>query len=329
MQNPEFQTQVSFDNVLLATDFSAASEAAFQTALDRCISFKANLFILHVFEYPNSVPPESGGLLIELDSFHQEAQSSLDELLRRTKLLGVACKANIGSGIPADTILDTITSRNIDLAVLGTNALHGFDRLVFGSTAEAVLRRASCPVLTVGPQVSKGVQPETLGRPVVFATDFHLSTTCAIRYAAFCSQKMKVPLHCLHVLPRALEGGPQSHAIPQIMTEALQQVALESGTTVDPPVCAISYGSEISNAIVDYAKQHNAKLIVLGVRQASLIASHIPTHIAFRIITEAPCPVLTVSFASAYQATHPAAYQQQETSEELEQSLPSGSRGIQ
>jgi nucleotide-binding universal stress UspA family protein len=329
MQNIEFQTQVSFDNVLLATDFSAASEVAFQNALDLCISFKATLFILHIFEYANAVPPESGGQLIELDTFYQEAQASIAVLAHRAKLLGVACKANIGSGIPADTILDTITSRNIDLAVLGTNALHGFDRLVFGSTAEAVLRRASCPVLTVGPQVSKGAQYETLGRPVVFATDFHLSTTCAIRYAAFCSQKMKAPLHCLHVLPRALEGGPQSHAIPQIMTEALQQVALESGTLVDPAVCAISYGSEVSNAIVDYAKQHNAKLIVLGVRQASLIASHIPAHIAFRIITEAPCPVLTVSFASAYQATHPAAYQQRETTEELEQSLPSGSIGIQ
>jgi hypothetical protein len=47
------------------------------------------------------------------------------------------------------------------------------------------------------------------------------------------------------------------------ITEALQQVALESGTVVDPPVCAISYGSEISNAIVDYAKQQRAKL---GVR---------------------------------------------------------------
>ena len=49
---------------------------------------------------------------------------------------------------------------------------------------------------------------------------------------------------------------------------------IESGTTIDPPVCAITYGSEISNAVVDYAKQQKAKLIVLGVRQASMVASH-------------------------------------------------------
>ena len=74
------------------------------------------------------------------------------------------------------------------------------------------------------------------------------------------------------------------------MTEALQKVAIESGTTIDPPVCAITYGSEISNTVVEYAKQQKAGLIVLGVRRASTVASHIPGHIAYRIITEAPSP---------------------------------------
>jgi nucleotide-binding universal stress UspA family protein len=91
------------------------------------------------------------------------------------------------------------------------------------------------------------------------------------------------------------------------MTEALQRVAIESGTTIDLPVCAITYGSEISNAVVEYAKQQKARLIVLGVRQASMVASHLPAHIAYRIITEAPCPVLTVAFASQPRETLAAA----------------------
>jgi nucleotide-binding universal stress UspA family protein len=142
---------------------------------------------------------------------------------------------------------------------------------------------------------------------VVFATDFHLKTTYAIRDAAFFYKATGSPLHCLHVLPRTLEGGNRSHVIPQIMTEALQRVAIESGTTIDLPVCAITYGSEISNAVVEYAKQQKARLIVLGVRQASMVASHLPAHIAYRIITEAPCPVLTVAFASQPRETLAAA----------------------
>jgi nucleotide-binding universal stress UspA family protein len=289
--------EASFKKVLLATDFSDASQAAFQAALRLCISFGASLSILHVFEYAVIAPPKTGGELIERDSFYERAQLSLDNLVQTARRAGVICTATIASGIPHLTILDAIGARTIDLAVLGTRSLHGFERLVFGSTAEAVLRGASCPVFTVGPQVSDPLKAPQSEGAVVFATDFELSTTHAIRLASFFSEVMGAPLHCLHVLPRRLEGGGQSHIVSQIMTEALQHVATESGTTIDRPVCAVTYGSEISNAVVDYAKEHKAKLIVLGVRQASMAASHIPAHIAFRVIAEAQCPVLTMAYS--------------------------------
>jgi nucleotide-binding universal stress UspA family protein len=305
MQTAMTGSITSFKKVLLATDFSAASHAAFQTALWVCTELGASLIILHVFDYANAVAPETGGQLVGLgiDNIYESARNSLAGLSRETQQAGVTCATIMGSGIPSEGILKTITSKEIDLAILGTNALHGFVRLFFGSTAEAVLRKALCPVLTVGPQASDAAKAGQLSGPVVFATDFHLKTTCAICDAAFFCKATGSPLHCLHVLPRTLEGGDRSHIIPQIMTEALQQVAIESGTTIDPPVCAITYGSEISNAVVEYAKQHKAKLIVLGVRQASMVAPHLPAHIAYRIITEAPCPVLTVAFASQPHAT--------------------------
>ena len=298
MQTSTIDSVPSFNKVLLATDFSAASQAAFQTALDVCTAFQASLSILHVFEYTDAVPPETGGQLLELDSFYESARSSLDRLVQEARRSGVACEAAMGSGIPSVTIRETITSNAIDLAILGTNALHGFERLVFGSTAEVVLRKASCPVLTVGPQASNPPRADQIKSPVVFATDFHLTTTHAICYAAAICKATRSPLHCLHVLPRTLEGGSRRHITLQIMTEALKHVASESGTTIDPPVCAITYGSEISTAVVDYARQQKAKLIVLGVRQASMVTSHVPAHIAYRIITEASCPVLTMAFAS-------------------------------
>jgi nucleotide-binding universal stress UspA family protein len=301
------RSEPSFNNVLLATDFSTASQAAFQTALDVCIALQAKLSILHVFEYANAIPPETGGQLLELNSFYEEAKCSLDGLVQVAQRAGVICEGTIGSGIPSLTVLEIIVSKKIDLAVLGTNALHGFERLIFGSTAEAVLRKASCPVLTTGPQVSDTAGGAQVDGPVIFATDFDLTTTEAIRYAAFFCKVMRAPLHCLHVLPRTVESGSRCHVVPQIMTDALHQVATESEAIINLPVCAITYGSEISNAVVDYAKQHKAKLIVLGVRQASMGGSHIPAHIAFRVITEAPCPVLTIAFAPEPQGTFAAA----------------------
>jgi len=307
MDNLMTELVLSFKKVLLATDFSATSQVAFETAVRLCKTLRANLFILHVFEYANVVPPEIGGQLLEFDRTYEKAQASLDDLVQVARRAGVTCEATMDSGMVELTILEMIASKKADLTILGTNALHGFERLVFGSTAEAVLRQASCQVLIVGPQAVGSATANQPAGPVVFATDFHLTTTHAIRHAAAFSKMMGSPLHCLHVLPRALAGGVRSHIIPQIMTEALKHVADESGTLIDPPVCAVAYGSEISNTVVDYARQQKAKLIVLGVRRASVVASHVPAHIAYRIITEAPCPVLTVAFASQPHATLAAA----------------------
>jgi hypothetical protein len=77
---------------------------------------------------------------------------------------------------------------------------------------------------------------------------------------------------------------------------------------IDQPICATTFGSEVSYAVVDYAREKHAKMIVLGVRQASLLASHVPEHISYRIITEANCPVLTMAFASQSHAVHASAH---------------------
>jgi nucleotide-binding universal stress UspA family protein len=295
----------AFERLLIATDFSAASQAAFRTALEVCREMRASLVILHVFEYANIVPPETGGQMLELQSVADRCRNSLEDLRQQAVNAGVDCETALEDGIAEATILDTIAVRKVDLAILGTSALHGFERLVFGSTAESVLRKATCPVMTVGPQAVHPVGAFSPPQgPIIFATDFHTSTISAIRYAAQVSHLTGAPLHCLHVLPRTLEATRgESQIVPGIMSEALKQVAGESGLVIDPPICATVYGSEISNAVVDYAKKQNARLIVLGVRQASLLASRLPEHIAYRIITEAPCPVLTMAFGSGTHET--------------------------
>jgi nucleotide-binding universal stress UspA family protein len=300
-------TLPAFDRILLATDFSPASQAAFRSALETCTALGASLLLLHVFEYAEPAPPETGGMLIELQALREHCANTLEVLRGQAEQAGIRCESVFEPGVAASVILDVIAARQIDLAILGTNALHGFERLVFGSTAEAILRKAPCPVLTVGPRVAQhikaGSKPDG---PIIFATDFDFTTIHAIRYAARFASLNGSPLHCLHVLPRTLEAGSQCEIVPSIMSEALQQVAAESGVVIDPPTCATTFGSEISYAVVDYAREHHARLIVLGVRQASLLASHVPEHITYRIITEANCPVLTMAFSSDPHAVHPA-----------------------
>jgi len=295
MQTTIASSLPSFKKLLVATDFAGPSKAAFHAALGICVATGADLFILHVFEYANGAPPETGGLLLQLDTFFQKAQQSIKDMTDEANKAGITCDSKIVGGIAPLTILDVIASENIDLAVMGTNAPRGFERLVFGSTADAVLRKAPCPVLTVGPRAAETRRSNHEG-PVVFATDFHMVTTHAVQYAGTYCRSTHAPLHCLHVLPRVLDGEARNRIIPHIVTDALQHIAHEVGDAVEKPICAVTYGSEVSNAIVEYARQKKANLIVLGVRQASMLEAHMPPHIAYRIITEASCPVLTMAF---------------------------------
>ena len=297
MQNAATESDPSFKRVLVATDFSPASQSAFQTALEVCNLVRGKLLVLHVFESTGVSIPETGGSLLEMQGQREWCALSLEQMREQAVAAGIECKTALQDGIASSSILQSLRENQTELAIIGTNAPHGFERLVFGSTAEIVLRKAKCPVLTVGPRVARN-PAEASGGPIVFATDFDYTTMHAIRYAAFFSNNLSAPLHCVHVLPRTVEAGTQADVVPQIMSEALHQLASESSAAIELPTCATTFGSEVSYAVVDYARQHGARLIVLGVRQASLLASDVPEHITYRIITEANCPVLTMAYES-------------------------------
>ncbi len=294
-----FLTLPPFKKILFATDFSVASECALKEAIRIALILRAKLLILHVFEYGETVPPPAATHFADVQELYRKAEISLNRCLKTATEAGISTETEIVGGISGPAILETIHNRRIDLAVLGTNGIRGLERLIFGSTAEEVLRKADCPVLTIGPRSRHTHSSNNLRGPVVFATDFHEKTRNAVRYAAFLANQAELSLHCIHVLPRTIETDSDGEIVPHILTEALHRLAIESGYVIHDPEYVVEFSSEISTAVVDYATRHNASLIVLGVRQASIFKAHAPAHIAYRIISEAPCPVLTASFAPA------------------------------
>jgi nucleotide-binding universal stress UspA family protein len=282
-----------FENVLLCTDFSPASQAATQAALQLCKGRDTHLTVLHVSEYGPMPAISDEGLDYVLGLVEKERlclKCVTEELLQN----GVRAESVLEEGSAPSTILDRIARSHIDLAILGTTAARGFDRLWFGSTAESIFRRASCPVLTVGPKLEP--TPMNGGKPVIFATDFDDSSLDALRYAASLAEIIGSPLHVVHVLP--LTVREDADVVPLIVGEALRLVSMRVPPDGSVPHCEVLRGSDVSHAVVEYAKARNAALIVLGVRRRSAVSAHLPPHRTFRIIMTAPCPVLTVAYES-------------------------------
>ena len=279
------------ENVLLCTDFSPASQAAGNVALQLCKGRDARLTVMHVSEYGPMPAITDEGLDYALGLVVKERRhlkSVTDEFSQN----GAHAEAVMDEGSAASTILEHIERCHNDLAIVGTTAAKGLDRLLFGSTAESIFRRASCPILTVGPKLESSIS--TRGRPIIFATDFDETSLDALRYAISLAEIIRSPLHVVHVLP--LPVGDDRDLASRIVGEALRLVSMRVPPDGSVPHCEMLHGTDVSHSVVEYARAQDAAFIVLGVRRRSAISTHLPPHRTFRIIMTAPCPVLTVAY---------------------------------
>jgi nucleotide-binding universal stress UspA family protein len=283
-------TLPKLENILVCSDFSKASETAVGEAIDLCRRTGASLRVLHVDEYGEQSQQNEAPCTVERRQLQQKNMQMVVEGARKQ---GVEAEGLTVPGHPPVTIVEVIASHRPDLAIVGTNGIHGLERMIFGSTAEAVFRHATCPVMIVGPKVSSKRQS---GRgPVIFATDFHDPAKEAARYAYTLAQAKGVPLHCIHVLPVTAENERQKAVLTSIMNEALRRLTKDMESDSSRISHEVVFDSEISHAVIHYADRHNAECLVLGVGRGMLLSSHLPPHLTYRMIATAACPVLTVS----------------------------------
>ncbi len=131
--------------ILCATDFSEPSEFGFRLACALARDHQGTVVVLYV-----DPPPLTHG---EVVARRQENgyREDLWEMLRRNQAPGGAVPVSyrLEEGEPVAGILRVADEVAADLIVMGTHGRTGLGRLVLGSVAEAVVRRAACPVLTV------------------------------------------------------------------------------------------------------------------------------------------------------------------------------------
>jgi nucleotide-binding universal stress UspA family protein len=131
--------------ILFPTDFSAASLIAFDTAVSLARDRDATLLIAHCEETPVVYSGEVGfAAAVPSDV---ELQGMLRNL--KHKVHGVACETRLIHGTPWQGIVGLAEKEEVNLIVMGTHGRTGVLRMLMGSVAEAVVRHAPCPVLTI------------------------------------------------------------------------------------------------------------------------------------------------------------------------------------
>ena len=138
--------------ILLCTDFSDNSEPARRLATSYADSFGATLVLFHVIDPGVSRYPRFEDLVpLEetLKALGQSCDRELKAMREEIEKVLPQVRANSVSGVPAKEIVSFAKEEGIDLIMMGTHGWTGLSRLVLGSTAENVVRTATCPVLIV------------------------------------------------------------------------------------------------------------------------------------------------------------------------------------
>jgi nucleotide-binding universal stress UspA family protein len=138
--------------VLAPIDFSDPSLDAVESAADIASRFGAGLHLVHVVPALPRLPPEIS-IFKEgeyEDRLHQEAVRRIGELTARYSQKGISVKSEVG--IANDVAMEILRAgerSQTDLIVVATHGVTGFNKLVFGSIAEKLVRMARCPVLVL------------------------------------------------------------------------------------------------------------------------------------------------------------------------------------
>jgi len=136
--------------LLVPTDFSGASRAAVSTAAAWARALKASVTLLHVIEpvvYPEfyavDIFPDD-----MMDRIEERSRLALEELAHE-HLEGISWETHVTVGRAAEAILEAADPARHHMVIIASRGLSAIEQMLLGSVADAVVRRARLPVLTV------------------------------------------------------------------------------------------------------------------------------------------------------------------------------------
>lgn len=149
---PARYSHIKLQRILVPIDFSNHSMNALKYAVSFAQQFKASIDLIYVIE-PAVYPADFSFGQIGFPNIEEELQTHVDEELENLIKNGirgrVVSRKVVRTGKPFYEINQYAQERNIDLIIIATHGHTGVEHILFGSTAEKVVRKAPCPVLVV------------------------------------------------------------------------------------------------------------------------------------------------------------------------------------
>jgi nucleotide-binding universal stress UspA family protein len=282
----------SFRNILVATDFSVASERALETAIALATRFGAKLTVLHVIEerahgVPFPIPEQA----------RDAARSQLGDAVDGVRARLLSANGLIREGIAWYEICSAASTLAPRVVVIGSQGRRGLPRFVIGSVAERVVRQSPVPVLTIHPTDHVSILAGGMDRfrHILVPTDFSEAAERGIDAAVNLALEFDASLTVVHARepPTYDYGAFEEPEFERRARSELDRLAQQIRVRV-PTADAILRNGYAWRAILDVAKERGADLMVLSTHgrhgfQRALIGS-----VAEKIVRVSFIPVWTI-----------------------------------
>jgi nucleotide-binding universal stress UspA family protein len=282
------------ENIVLATDFGPAAEAATEYASSLAKHFSSKLTLVNVLDLSVATRSEAAMVGWPLEQMREENAENmtraLNELVRES--INVRAK-RLESHSPATAIVSFTEKADADLLVMGTTSRHGLNKFIVGSCAEGVIHHAKCPVITLGPRVKKQARAEFKLRKVVFATDLNHQAVEKAGLALALAREGLAKVYLCNILDS--RGTDISNSIYRQLDAEAELRKLVPGPAYEwcTPEFIVEFG-DVAERIVALTKRTEADLIVLGARENASYFTRLAKGAVEHVLAEATCPVMTI-----------------------------------
>jgi len=292
--------EISLKNILVATDFSAASLAALNCVIPIARRFNSTVHIVHVIHPREIVIASSAANSENNQEAHMDVQRQFE--LLETAVRTVSHRTWLREGQVSEAIEDLVQSQHIDLVAVGASGKSKLKKFFLGSVAEEIIRTATCPVLTVGPQASSTNCCDPLTQ-LLYVTHFWEESHCGLQYAIRLAIQYKSGLLLLHVIEQD-EPKQSDHEWLKEYRRILRNLLPEcAGDLLVEPVLRVEVAKNSTARILQVADEIGADLIIMDVRPEEPWATHLRDKVS-EIISRASCPVLTARTKPEHDAWH-------------------------
>ena len=280
-------------SILVATDLSSGAMEALHSAIAVARSTGAELHVMHAHEtpFPRS---ERGRDLVTVQREVREKRADLATLLTNEVPSDVTvASSRVLEGAPATAILQEARAVKANLIVLGSHRNRGIADRFIGSTAERVLREATVPCLLANGPVSfplrrmvvasdlSGAARRALDATLVWAREIAADPGAIVGVAHVFSAESHVDL------PWA------EHDVELNLRKSVANAVREAGSQVQTEV-SILRGSDPVSELLDYARNVDAQLIVMGTNSESVLVRAVVGSVSSGMIRRSEIPVLLV-----------------------------------